>query len=452
MQVADPQFLPLPALRRIAALVTAQAAKLERAKKLAAAEDLEERKKNAAAGTGPAARKRRRMEAKGKAKAGPALTPTSSAAPAVDEDLSGDEVEEATGVKAVAVEARKAVKPRKRGTIPFAQGEHVLLVGEGNFSYAASLLLMSPPVLTPHLLTATSYDSAQAVHDKYPDAKLHLDALVAAGATVLFGVDATALAKTPQLKGREFDRVVFNFPHTGQGITDQARNVRANQTLLLLFFRSVTPLLRQGLPSAPEVAKSKKGKGKKRRVDSDDEDNVPVVEDEDEDGGVLGLAGVTPAPPKTAGTVLITLRTALPYSLWSVPQLGTKGPLLAPSILPRPLPRGQQPTFKIKRSFEFDLRDYEGYEHRRTVGYVAGVSSRANEDLTLTARERGLKRREEKEAKEREEKEERMGTAAKGAIRTTEFELVPEKDEDDAYDDDVIKGVGDQGMRKWGGK
>lgn len=311
---------------------------------------------------------------------------------------------------------------------------------------------MSPPVVTPHLLTATSYDSAQSVHDKYPDAKLHIDALLAAGATVLYSVDATALAKTAALKGREFDRVVFNFPHTGQGITDQQRNVRANQTLLLLFLRSVAPLLRQGEASVAEASgKGKKGKGKKRRAESDDEDEAAVADEEDDP--TTNLAGITPPHPKTKGTVLITLRTALPYSLWSVPHLGTKGPLLAPSILPRPLPKGKQPTYKIKRSFEFDLRDYEGYEHRRTVGYVAGVSSGANEDLTLTARERGLKRREEKEAKERAAKEERVGTAAKGSIRTTEFELVDEKDEDEEYDDDALKasGVGDKGMRKWGG-
>ena len=115
-------------------------------------------------------------------------------------------------------------------------------------------------------------------------------------------------------------------------------------------------------------------------------------------------------------------------------------PLIAPSILPRPLPPTAQPNYIILRSFEFSPADYEGYEHRRTVGFKDGVSSGKNEDLNLTARERGEKRREEKELVERGEKELRAemgnktGKERKGAMRTWEFELVKVQDVDDAYD------------------
>lgn len=121
---------------------------------------------------------------------------------------------------------------------------------------------------------------------------------------------------------------------------------------------------------------------------------------------------------------------------------------MAPSILPRPLPAGPQPTYRVVRSFEFDARDYEGYEHRRTVGFKEGVSSGKNEDLVLSARERGEKRKEVEVVEEggkkaagerrREEKEtkdrEKSGKEKKGAVRTWELEWVPEQDEDDAYD------------------
>merc|ERR1712157_548390 len=43
-----------------------------------------------------------------------------------------------------------------------------------------------------------------------------------------------------------FDRIVFNFPHVGLGIKDQAHNVTANQRLLLGFFRGAGGLLRPG--------------------------------------------------------------------------------------------------------------------------------------------------------------------------------------------------------------
>lgn len=65
------------------------------------------------------------------------------------------------------------------------------------------------------MLIATAYDSAEAVANKYPDAQAHIDAVRAAGAQVLFSVDATALDKHKQLSDVEFDKIVFNFPHIG---------------------------------------------------------------------------------------------------------------------------------------------------------------------------------------------------------------------------------------------
>ncbi len=44
----------------------------------------------------------------------------------------------------------------------------------------------------------------------------------------------------------QFDRIVFNFPHRALGIKDQDANVRANQELLLGFFRSSLEVLAPG--------------------------------------------------------------------------------------------------------------------------------------------------------------------------------------------------------------
>lgn len=234
----------------------------------------------------------------------------------------------------------------------------------------------------------------------------------------------------------------------GQGITDQDRNVRANQTLILNFFRSVAPFLRVGTSSAAVQGKGKASKkkgaagGKRNRADSDDDDDEPAAAADDavsEDEQLPVSLTLAPPPPTTSGTVLITLRTISPYSLWCLTHLGTRGSLLAPSILPKPLPKTPQPDYLVVRSFEFDPAEWEGYEHRRTVGFKEGVSSAPNDDLKLSARERGEKKREEKEAKEREEREERQGSelvrkGGKALMRTWEFELVPSKDEDDLYD------------------
>lgn len=90
----------------------------------------------------------------------------------------------------------------------------------GNFSFAHSLLLQKPPIVSPHLLCATAFDSLTEAQQKYPDLMEHVKALKDAGATVLFNVDATKLEKTKEIKEHkgEWDRVVFNFPHVGASL------------------------------------------------------------------------------------------------------------------------------------------------------------------------------------------------------------------------------------------
>ncbi|KAK9433030.1 hypothetical protein V1505DRAFT_364229 [Lipomyces doorenjongii] len=191
--------------------------------------------------------------------------------------------------------------------------DDILLVGEGDFSFTKALLL-PPHSFTPDRITTTAFDSRDDLHKKYPDTGeqilkfleeykapekpvncdseksededdesfYHVDACQNPGQAdavtdrhsdepkkvkVLFKVDATALTKTKYLRKRKFDCCVFNFPHTGSGITDQDRNILKNQELLDGFFKSVTSIL------------------------------------------------------KTSGTVVVTLFDGLPYSLWNLKDL-----------------------------------------------------------------------------------------------------------------------------------
>ena len=108
--------------------------------------------------------------------------------------------------------------PSRRRTIPFRPTDKILLVGEGNFSFAQALVYNPPLELRsfpPSNLTATAYDSEQACYEKYADAQEIVARLREKDVEVLFGVDATRLEKTPSLKGRGWDRVVWNFPHAG---------------------------------------------------------------------------------------------------------------------------------------------------------------------------------------------------------------------------------------------
>lgn len=160
----------------------------------------------------------------------------------------------------------------RSSTVPFRPTDKILLVGEGNFSFTRALLVDPPSVLEhlpPANVTATSYDSEEDCYAKYTDARQIVDIVRSHGAQVLFGVDATRLHGSPALKGRRWDRIVWNFPHAGKAISDQDRNILSNQRLVLDFFRCAPHFLAHG---------------------------------HDSDGA--------------RGTVLVTLRNVPPYTLW----------------------------------------------------------------------------------------------------------------------------------------
>ena len=100
-----------------------------------------------------------------------------------------------------------------RTTNPFNLTDKILLIGEGNFSFARALLSTLPP----SNITATAYDSEEACYAKYPEAETIVQGLREKGVEVVFDIDATALEKVSGWKGgkRRWDRVVWNFPHAG---------------------------------------------------------------------------------------------------------------------------------------------------------------------------------------------------------------------------------------------
>lgn len=108
-----------------------------------------------------------------------------------------------------------AVQP----TVPFVSTDKILLIGEGNFSFARALLF-DPPSELEHLpsgnVTATAHDSEDECYAKYPDAREIVELLRGSGVEILFGIDARQLEKVSALKGRRWDRIVWNFPHAGE--------------------------------------------------------------------------------------------------------------------------------------------------------------------------------------------------------------------------------------------
>ncbi|KAK0208943.1 hypothetical protein DFS33DRAFT_1380426 [Desarmillaria ectypa] len=258
---------------------------------------------------------------------------------------------------------RKAPTPSmSRPTIPFSATDTILLVGEGNFSFARALIQDAPLALThipPGNITATAYDSEEECYSKYLDAREVVALLRERGVKVHFGVDASRLDKIALLKGRRWDRICWNFPHAGKGITDQDRNILSNQVLIMNFLRAAASLLKAG--PIPSVTGSKK-----KKCGNDEED----VEETDEDKS---------ADISARGTILITLRNVPPYTLWDIPKLAKHPPLPTSGSTP------PNPAYMIIRSFVFHRDIWKGYEHRMTKGERAhgtGKTGEGGEDRT----------------------------------------------------------------------
>ncbi|CAK9066552.1 unnamed protein product [Durusdinium trenchii] len=109
--------------------------------------------------------------------------------------------------------------------LAFTRNQTVLLIGEGDFSFAAASVAMG--CLDPSNTLATSVEP--------PRCTKHLEYLYAKGMECRTDVDATSLTFT-----ESYDVVVFNFPHTGEP------SIEANVTLLKRFFRSAVDLLLPG--------------------------------------------------------------------------------------------------------------------------------------------------------------------------------------------------------------
>jgi 25S rRNA (uracil2634-N3)-methyltransferase len=133
-------------------------------------------------------------------------------------------------------------RPRPEPTIPFQAEDRILLVGEGDFSFAKSIVEHH----ACYQVVATCFDLKEQLFEKYnQQAKEHVQYLEDEGQTVLYGIDATKLDKAKSLRSAEsqYDVALFNFPHVGGKSKDVNRQVRFNQELLVSFFKAAIPVL-----------------------------------------------------------------------------------------------------------------------------------------------------------------------------------------------------------------
>lgn len=124
-------------------------------------------------------------------------------------------------------------KPKKKHTqiqhslptVPFSPSDSILLIGEGDFSFARSLV-------EEHKcsdVVATVYEREEELKEKYPHAGENIGVLEDGGVRVRYAVDAMKGGSVWKEVRGKMDRVVFNFPHVGGKTKDVNRQVRYNQ-------------------------------------------------------------------------------------------------------------------------------------------------------------------------------------------------------------------------------
>ncbi|KAJ5541963.1 hypothetical protein N7461_007966 [Penicillium sp. DV-2018c] len=275
------------------------------------------------------------------------------------------------------------MQANQRPIVPFLRKDRVLLVGEGDFSFARSLATQ----YKCRNLCATCYDSKEELYAKYPQAPGHIEEILSAfpkkptedpdpvsneeeeedtnpkpktqskskskspSPKVLFSVDARKLGSQPSIgkelragfprrerkrpawyqkdepgptyhPGGPWDVICFNFPHVGGLSTDVNRQVRANQELLVAFFKACVPLLSEAPPlmdAEDDEWVYEDGEG------SEDEDFEDFEDEEEGEGGEGETAKDDESTGKGfrvgPGQILVTLFEGEPYTLWNIRDL-----------------------------------------------------------------------------------------------------------------------------------
>ncbi|KAL1886376.1 hypothetical protein Plec18167_000306 [Paecilomyces lecythidis] len=319
-------------------------------------------------------------------------------------------------------------------TVPFGRKDRILLIGEGDFSFARSLALH----YRCRDVLATCYDSKETLFSKYPNVEKTIEDFLSTfsgkrvddsageksslegsvekskdedqqekkekeeddddddddeetgapakddtnrrrGPKVLFSVDARKLGSavgggkmvragfprryrqraawenakrgidtnSQHTTGGPWDVICFNFPHVGGLSTDVNRQVRANQELLVAFFKSCLPLLSTPMDEGEVDSDSEFGSEySDDGVDEDDEF------DRDRTPNVPGKLDRWKTKRTTPGQIVVTLFEGEPYTLWNIRDLARHAGL------------------QVITSFKFPWVAYPGYSHARTLGHI----------------------------------------------------------------------------------
>ncbi|TQD90897.1 hypothetical protein C1H46_023500 [Malus baccata] len=94
----------------------------------------------------------------------------------------------------------------------YSNYQNILLVGEGDFSFAVCLARAFGFVAN---MVATSRDTRESLMVEYSKAMSNVEELESRECTVSHEVDVHYMSRHPFLTNVRFDRIIYNFPHAG---------------------------------------------------------------------------------------------------------------------------------------------------------------------------------------------------------------------------------------------
>ncbi|KAL7088178.1 hypothetical protein ACP275_13G112600 [Erythranthe tilingii] len=125
----------------------------------------------------------------------------------------------------------------------YSSRHQILVVGDGDFSFSASLAVAFGCASN---IIATSLDSKNFLKKNYGNAKSNIEELRSRGGKVIHGVDATEMANHHSLGHLNFDRIVYNFPYAGL-FKDLSREsqLRRHRRLASLFLKNAKQMINE---------------------------------------------------------------------------------------------------------------------------------------------------------------------------------------------------------------
>ncbi|CAG7902589.1 unnamed protein product [Brassica rapa] len=122
----------------------------------------------------------------------------------------------------------------------YSNKQKILLVGEGDFSFSLSL---GRAFGSASNITTSSLDSRVDVNRKYTYGKQNVEELERLGGTVIHGVNVHSMSSDNRLA--RYNRIVFNFPHSGLGFGSEHESfyIMQHQALVRGFFESARKML-----------------------------------------------------------------------------------------------------------------------------------------------------------------------------------------------------------------